>query len=116
MAVKSTLVASTPGNMNVRSEMPPVDARVSDCSPVPSTNRNSTGCTSAATMRILSCAKRISSRCQTTLTARASLRRPGGATRTARDREREPAHPRPRAKTRMPSVADASASRIVVPV
>ena len=44
------------------------------CSPEPSTNRNSSGCTSEVTIRSGRLRKRISSRCQTILIARSSLR------------------------------------------
>ena len=60
--------------MNVLRSTPWVPARESWLSPAPSTNRNSSGCTSEVTIRSLSLLKRTSSRCQTILIARASLR------------------------------------------
>jgi hypothetical protein len=70
IAVNSVEVARMPGNMKVRRSTPPVLPSVNDDRPVPSTNRNSTGCTSAERMRVRSWPKRISSRCSTTLIAR----------------------------------------------
>src|SRR5215217_9359706 len=81
-AVNSTEVASTPGNRKVRKSMSPLEA-ISDDSPVPSTNRNSTGWTSEETIRERSRPKRIISRCQTTAVPRTWWRRPAAGTRTA---------------------------------
>src|SRR5262245_49787255 len=74
-AVNITAIDSTPGNRKVRSPTPPVPAGTIDDNPVPSTNRKSSGCSKATTIRIRSRANLIISRCQTTLTTRRSPRR-----------------------------------------
>src|SRR4051794_15713352 len=87
-AVKSTDVASTPGNRNVRKLVPPPVSTMLP-SPVPITKMNSSGCSSMVTMRALSCLKRSSSRRVTTHVARSwwdmSLRTSGSASSEARN-------------------------------
>lgn len=78
-------IASTPGNMNVRSDSPPVPAEASPESPVPSTNRNSTGWMSDTTRRERSCQKRIISRCHTIVPARISCANPSRTERVRPD-------------------------------
>src|SRR3954447_26225888 len=68
--------------MNVLKSTPPVLAADSCERPPPSTNRNSSGWISDVTIRIRSALKRISSRRQTILMARTSLRHVRGGTRT----------------------------------
>ncbi len=83
IAVNSTDIASTPGYMNVLKSTPTGRPReASRDRPVPSTNRNSTGCTSDVMARSRSLRNLISSRRQTMLTARRSARmlRSGTAT------------------------------------
>ena len=59
--------------MKVVRSTPSALGRVADCSPEPSTNRNSSGWISDVTIRSRSLRKRISSRVQTILIARSSL-------------------------------------------
>src|SRR5947207_1911390 len=68
--------------MKVLRSIPSALAAVSCWSPEPSTNRKSSGWTSEVTIRIRSLRKRISSRLQTILIARSSLRRLRAGTRT----------------------------------
>ena len=82
MAVNITAMHSTPGYTNVRRLTPCVPAAAIRDRPVPSTNRNRNGWTSAVMIRSRSRPKRISSRFQTTLIARASPRRLRTGTRT----------------------------------
>ena len=88
-------------------------ARTATAGPSPSTNRNSSGWTSDVTIRMRSLAKRISSRRQTTLTAR-SLRRASerSGTRTRDDvRRRWRSSPRPRHRAHHRAVAIAPRRR-----
>ena len=73
--------------MNVLRLTPSVLELESCCSPDPSTKRKSSGWTSAVMIRMRSLMKRISSRRQTILMARSSLRqlRAGTCTRTISD-------------------------------
>src|SRR3954466_10737181 len=68
--------------MNVLKSTPPVLAADNCERPPPSTNRNSSGWISDVTIRIRSALKRSSSRRQTILMARTSLRHVRGGTRT----------------------------------
>src|SRR5689334_3013098 len=68
--------------MNVFSDTPPVLAADSCSNPEPRTNRNSSGWISDVAIRIRSARKRISSRVQTILMARYSLRHVRGGTLT----------------------------------
>ncbi len=118
-AVNSTEVASTPGNRKVRKSTSPLEA-ISDDSPVPSTNRNSTGWTSEETIRERSRPKRIISRCQTTAAAADLVAEAGGGHAHGRHRRRvdggHAAH-LPRAAKAIGLIGRAaSASRMVVPV
>ncbi len=83
MALYTSAMPRTPGNMNVVRPTPSVDESESVCSPGPRTNRNSSGWISHATMPMGSLAKRIRSRRQTVRTARASDRHDRSGTRTA---------------------------------
>src|SRR6266511_1540757 len=80
--VNSTVIASTPGNMKVRKSIPAPAFGIIRASPLPSTNRNRIGWTSAVTMRGRLRRKRISSRRQTTRTARRSSASRPPASRT----------------------------------
>ncbi len=107
--------------MNVLRSTPCVLALESCCRPEPSTNRNSSGCTSEVTIRMRSLLKRISSRSQTIFTARSSLRHDARRDADPNDLASIGAHRRPPAitciATRLRAVAlDSSASRIVLPV
>ena len=84
-AVKSTEIAMTPGNRNVVNATDPAPSLLpsNEPSPVPSTNRNSSGWASDDRMRERSLTKRIISRCHTTAAARASVTRLLTGTRTA---------------------------------
>ena len=114
--------------MKVFRSTPWVLADESCCSPEPSTKRKSSGCASEVTIRTRSLRKRISSRRQTTLIARSSLRKLRGGTRTvttgAGAPSAVPLYRRPPPPiiwaanlffVRAPP-SDSSASRIVVPV
>ncbi len=80
-AMNSTDIASTPGNRNVlKSTSSLVETTLPR--PVPITKRNSSGCSSIATMRARSWVKRMISRRQTTDVARSSWRRPPSASST----------------------------------
>src|SRR6266511_2454104 len=101
--VNSTVIASTPGNMKVRKSIPAPAFGIIRASPLPSTNRNRIGWTSAVTMRGRLRRKRISSRRQTTRTARRSSASRPPASRTgatsvvlaARSLIRSSPHPSP---------------------
>ena len=121
MALYTSAMQRTPGNMNVVRSTPSVDAAESVCSPGPRTNRNSSGWISHVTIRMRSLAKRIRSRRQTARTARASDRHERSGTRTATTSATAALIGRPSTNTcmiaRSRSGVDAvSASRIVEPV
>jgi hypothetical protein len=86
-AVNIVDMASTPGNMNVRKERPPVPPEARVERPVPRTNRNSSGWRSDETIRARSWKKRISSRCHTMRTARRSWRTVVAGSRAGAGRE-----------------------------
>lgn len=73
IAVNITVMATMPGKMKVRKSKPGIGP-VIRVSPVPSTNRNSTGCTSDVMMRRWLRENRISSRSHTTHIPRTSAR------------------------------------------
>src|SRR5436190_23467228 len=75
----SAVIAITPGNTNARKSRSPVEPAVRLESPVPSTNRNSSGWTNVTIMRVLLRQKLITSRFHTTWIACRSRRSPAGA-------------------------------------
>ena len=74
-AVKNTVIAMIPGNMNVLKFTPLLDGSMLD-RPLPRMKRNSSGWTSEVTIRKRLRRKRRSSRCQTTTIADRSAPRP----------------------------------------